>query len=139
MSGRTIAQEPDRIETADQFGVCPYVTAQQVLAGKWTILILHHLSCHTMRFGELSRALPHLTQATLTKQLRQMEENGLVIRRSYNEVPPRVEYSLSPLGESFLPVLDQIERWGNGYIDYLHERGGTTRTNADIARSAARG
>ena len=114
--------DPCEGKPEELFGVCPYVTAQQVLAGKWTILILHHLSGGAMRFGELWRAMPSLTQATLTKQLRQMEANGLVIRRSYNEIPPRVEYSLSPLGEGFRPVLEQIESWGDLYIDYLRTR-----------------
>jgi DNA-binding HxlR family transcriptional regulator len=67
----------------DLFGICPYVTAQKLLTGKWTLLIMHHLSTKSMRFNELHRALPHLTQATLTKQLRMMEENGLIVRARY--------------------------------------------------------
>lgn len=103
------------------FGVCPFVTAQKLLTGKWTILILHFLSDRTMRFNELLRELPNLTQTTLTKQLRMMEENGLVIRTVYNQIPPKVEYSLSDLGRKFEPVLEELEKWGDEYIKYLKQ------------------
>lgn len=103
----------------DLFGICPYVTAQKLLTGKWTLLIMYHLSLKKMRFNELQRSLPHLTQTTLTKQLHMMEANGLIIRTVYNQIPPRVEYSLSELGNNFKPVLDALKIWGNEYIDYL--------------------
>ena len=106
----------------DLFGICPFVTAQKILTGKWTLLILHHLNLKTMRFNELQRALPDLTQATLTKQLRMMEENGLIVRTAYNQIPPKVEYSLSELGKNFSPVLDALEIWGTQYIDFLKKR-----------------
>lgn len=79
----------------------------------------YHLSEKTMRFNELQRALPNLTQSTLTKQLRIMEDNGLINRRVYNQIPPKVEYSLSDLGAQFSPVLDALQIWGKEYIDYL--------------------
>lgn len=107
--------------TQDLFGVCPYTTAQSLLTGKWTLLILYHLSQRTMRFGELLRVLPNLTQSTLTKQLRMMESNGLIIRTTYNQIPPKVEYSLSALGEHFQPVLDVLEVWGGEYVAYLNK------------------
>ncbi len=103
----------------DLFGICPFTTAQKLLTGKWTLLILYHLSIQTMRFNEMQRALPSLTQATLSKQLRMMEENGLVIRTVYNQIPPKVEYSLSKLGHQFMPVLDSLKIWGDQYIDFL--------------------
>jgi len=103
----------------DLFGVCPFVTAQKILTGKWILLIMHHLNIRTMRFNELQRELPNLTQATLTKQLRNMEGNGLIIRTVYNQIPPKVEYSLSELGRRFNPVLNSLETWGEHYIDYL--------------------
>jgi DNA-binding HxlR family transcriptional regulator len=106
----------------DLFGICPYVTAQKLLTGKWTLLILHHLSVKIMRFNELQRALPELTQATLTKQLRMMEENGLITRTVYNQIPPKVEYGLSELGIQFQPVLDALEVWGSQYINFLKEK-----------------
>jgi DNA-binding HxlR family transcriptional regulator len=103
----------------DLFGICPYITTQKLLTGKWTLLILHHLSVKTMRFNELQRALPNLTQSTLTKQLRMLEDNGLIIRTAYNQIPPKVEYSLSKLGNNFKPVLDALQVWGNEYINYI--------------------
>jgi DNA-binding HxlR family transcriptional regulator len=106
----------------DLFGICPFVTAQKLLTGKWTLLILHHLSVKTMRFNELQRSLPDLTQATLTKQLRMLEENGLIIRTAYQQIPPKVEYSLSELGEQFMPVLAALEVWGNEYIGFLKDK-----------------
>lgn len=106
----------------DLFGICPYATAQKILSGKWALLILHHLSIQTMRFNELQRALPDMTQATLSKQLHMMNENGLIIRTVYNQIPPKVEYSLSELGQKFLPVLSALEIWGNDYINYLKKK-----------------
>ncbi|ACL20156.1 transcriptional regulator, HxlR family [Desulfitobacterium hafniense DCB-2] len=106
----------------DLYGICPYVTAQKLLTGKWTLLIMYHLSLKTMRFNELQRALPSLTQATLTKQLRMMSDNGLIIRTVYDQIPPKVEYSLSDLGERFQPVLNAIQEWGTEYIDFLKSK-----------------
>lgn len=106
-------------EKFDLFGICPFVTAQKLLTGKWTLLIMHHLNTRTMRFNELQRVLPDLTQTTLTKQLRLLEKNGLIIRHVYNQIPPKVEYSLSELGKQFDPVLKSLEIWGNKYIEFL--------------------
>ncbi|WP_085832346.1 winged helix-turn-helix transcriptional regulator [Clostridium merdae] len=106
----------------DLFGICPYVTVQKLLTGKWTILILYQLSMKTMRFNELQRALPRLTQATLTKQLHMMQENGLIERTVYNQIPPKVEYSLSQLGRDFQPVLDAVGVWGVKYIACMDEK-----------------
>ena len=107
----------------DLFGVCPYVTAQKLLTGKWTLLILYHLSRQPLRFNELQKSLPHLTQATLTKQLRMMEGNGLITRTVYSQIPPKVEYALSPLGSHFQPVLDALEKWGKEYIGCMNQKG----------------
>ncbi len=106
----------------DLFGICPYVTVQKMLTGKWTILILYQLSMKTMRFNELQRALPRLTQATLTKQLHMMQDNGLIERTVYNQIPPKVEYSLSQLGRNFQPVLDAVGAWGEEYIACIKEK-----------------
>ena len=103
----------------DLFGICPFVTAQKIIGGKWMFLILYFLMTGTLRFNELQRRLPTLTQTTLTKQLRMMEENGLVIRTVYSQIPPKVEYSLTELGKQFSPVLDALETWGDLYISYL--------------------
>lgn len=103
----------------DLFGKCPFVTTQNIFSGKWALLIIHYLSGETLRFGELQRKMPGVTQATLTKQLRILENFGLINRHVYPEVPPKVEYSLSEIGEKFLPVLKQFEVFGNQYIEYM--------------------
>lgn len=103
------------------FGVCPYVTTQEVLSGKWAILILHHLSGGPMRFNQLQKEMG-ITQATLAAQLKNLEHEGIISRTAYPEVPPRVEYALTEIGERFQPVLDSIEVWGTQYIDFLKRR-----------------
>lgn len=106
----------------DLFGKCPYATAQRLIQGKWTILILHHLSNGAVRFNELQRRMPKMTHATLAAQLKQLEAEGIIIRTEYPQVPPKVEYSLSEIGKKFLPVLDSIKVWGLAYIDYLQQQ-----------------
>lgn len=83
-----------------------------VVQGKWTMVVLSFIRQGTIRFGELSRKLPMVSQANLTKALRTLESFGLIHREVYREVPPRVEYSLTELGEKFLPVLDALEDSG---------------------------
>ena len=110
------------METQNElFGKCPYATMQKVLSGKWTLIILYHLSSGTLRFNELNKLVPDLTQTTLTKQLRQLELYGLVMRKVYPQIPPKVEYSLNAIGEDFKIVLDSLHRWGDKYIEYLRE------------------
>lgn len=104
----------------DLFGFCPYVTAQKVLTGKWSIYILYLLSEGPIRFNELQRRMPEeMTHTTLSRQLKALEEEGLIIRTEYCQVPPRVEYRLSEIGEKFSRVLGELEIWGNEYIQYL--------------------
>lgn len=103
----------------DLFGVCPFATAQRLIQGKWAILILHHLSDGTKRFNELQRKMPKMTHATLSAQLKQLEREGLIIRTEYPQIPPKVEYSLSEIGEKFAPVLESIRTWGLEYIRYM--------------------
>lgn len=105
--------------TKDLFGICPFVTSQKILQGKWAILVLHELSQGTRRFNELERGL-QITHATLSSQLKSLEREGIVRRTVYPEVPPRVEYSLTDIGRKFVPVLESIRAWGTDYIDYLH-------------------
>lgn len=105
------------------FGRCPYVTAQKVLSGKWSIYILHLLTESPLRFNELQRRMPEkMTHTTLSRQLKKLEEEGLIIRTEYQQIPPKVEYSLSPIGWKFQKVLDVMQVWGNEYISYLHEK-----------------
>lgn len=94
---------------------CRITSAQRVLSGKWTLMIIYFLNEETLRFGELSRQLPNVTQANLTKQLRSLEEQGIVHREVYKEVPPKVEYSLTPIGKKFVRVLDALETWSIEY------------------------
>lgn len=102
----------------DLIGKCPFVTSQIVLQGKWSILILHYLSDGPIRFNELLRKLDNMTHTTLSKQLKQLEDYGLLVRKEYPQVPPKVEYSLSDIGNEFLPVLDSVQKWGVKYIEY---------------------
>ena len=104
------------------FGICPLMTAQKVLSEKWALIILWLLSEKTMRFNELQRWLSDITQATLAKQLRTMEDNGLVIRTVYSQIPPKVEYSLSELGKEFVLVLEKLEGFGYKYIEHLENK-----------------
>lgn len=107
----------------DAYGRCPYATSQAALSGKYTMLIMHLLEDGPMRFNGLMRRLPQMTHATLSRQLKRMEADGLVVRTEYAQVPPKVEYSLSEMGERFRPVLDELRRWGMDYIAYLKDAG----------------
>ncbi|WP_378956158.1 winged helix-turn-helix transcriptional regulator [Pelosinus sp. sgz500959] len=98
---------------------CPMSTVQKMIGGKWTLLILYHLSLGTLRFGELNRMTPDVTESTLTKELRNLESYQLINRKVYAEVPPKVEYSLTEIGMKFLPVLEEIFQWGNEYKQYI--------------------
>lgn len=106
--------------TPDVYEKCPYVTTQRVLQGKWAIVILYHLSTGKKRFSRLERLMPDVTRTVLTRQLRQLEQDKLVERRVFAEVPPHVEYSLSGLGLKFQKVLDEIEAFGLDYIKALN-------------------
>lgn len=94
---------------------CPVETTLMLIGDKWKVLILRDLMPGTKRFGELKKSIGGVSQKVLTAQLRAMEESGLVIRTVYPEVPPRVEYSLTELGQSLKPVLDSMWDWGEGY------------------------
>jgi DNA-binding HxlR family transcriptional regulator len=101
------------------YGKCPFATTQKALQGKWAIVVLYQLSTGTKRFNELEKLMPEVTRAVLTRQLRQLEKDRLIVRKVYAEVPPRVEYRLSPLGDKFKRVLDEIEVFGLDYINAL--------------------
>ena len=101
--------------TKTKLPACPVETTLTLISDKWKVLILRDLMTGTKRFGELKKSIGNVTQKVLTSQLRQMEESGLLTRRVYAEVPPRVEYTLTPLGRSLKPVLDAMGAWGNEY------------------------
>jgi DNA-binding HxlR family transcriptional regulator len=100
------------VEAADQGYRCAVEATMDVIGGKWKSVIIYHLLTGTKRFGELRRLLPDITQRMLTLHLRALEQDGIVHRQVYPEVPPRVEYSLTSFGETLLPVLRIIEAWG---------------------------
>ena len=91
---------------------CPAESTLEVIGGRWKILILYQLDGGPKRFSELKRSLPDVTQKMLTQQLRQMEAEGLVRRKVYPQVPPKVEYSLTPRGQSLRPIVDAMCKWG---------------------------
>ncbi|WP_310327126.1 winged helix-turn-helix transcriptional regulator [Priestia megaterium] len=96
--------------------VCPVTQTQDIIAGKGKIIILWHLSTKIRRFNELQRLLPNISKGILTRQLRELEEDQMVHREVYKEVPPKVEYSLTPLGKSFLPILHSMGEWSKKYL-----------------------
>ena len=103
----------------ERFGKCPYATAQTLISGKWAVLILLYLEDGPIRFNELLRKMPRMTHATLSVQLKSLEEYGLIRRVQYEAIPPHVEYSLTKLGQKFHPVVAAMEAWGNEYIAHM--------------------
>ena len=101
---------------------CPVETAMLLISNKWKIFVLNELLSGTKRFNELLRAIPSISQKVLTQNLRSMEEDGLVTRQVFAEVPPRVEYTLSELGDSLTPVIDALSAWGTRYREYAESR-----------------
>ena len=111
------------MEKKNLFGKCPYVTAQKVLTGKWSMYIMYMLSDGPVRFNALQRQMPEeMTHTTLSRQLKTLESEGLIVRWEFQQIPPRVEYSLSEIGEKFKHVLAELEVWGNEYIQYMNEQ-----------------
>jgi DNA-binding HxlR family transcriptional regulator len=94
---------------------CAIEVAMEVLGGRWKLAILKQLLAGTQRFGQLQRAMPSITQRMLTRQLRELEVDGLVARRVYQQVPPKVEYSLTPVGSSLKKIADLLDEWGHWY------------------------
>ena len=103
------------METGNSLPACPVETTLMLIGDKWKVLILRDLMPGTRRFGELKKSIGCVSQKVLTAQLRDMEAMGLVSRKVYAEVPPRVEYSLTDLGKSLKPILDAMWVWGEGY------------------------
>ena len=94
---------------------CPVATTVQLIGNKWKLMILRNLRMRPWRFNKLQKSLEGISQKVLTDSLRSMEEDGIITRTVYPEVPPRVEYALSALGESMRPIMDAMEVWGNNY------------------------
>ena len=99
------------------FGVCPYVTALEIINGRWKMLIIKYINEGITHFGQLKRKLPGITQSMLTNQLRSLEKDGVITRTVYSEVPPHVEYSLTEIGRQLEPIIQNIGTWGKTYLN----------------------
>lgn len=111
----------ENISTAEKLPACPVETTLTLISDKWKVLILRDLLPGIKRFGELKKSIGHVSQKVLTAQLRQMEQSGLVNRKVYAEVPPKVEYSLTDVGYSLKPILDAMWTWGEEYQKKMEE------------------
>lgn len=107
--------------TVKELPACPVETTLTLIGDKWKVLILRDLLPGTKRFGELKKSIGGVSQKVLTAQLRDMEKNGLVNRKVYAEVPPKVEYSLTDLGHSLKPILDALWNWGEEYKAFINK------------------
>ena len=109
----------DAMIDVDTLPACPVETTLTLISDKWKILIVRDLLTGTKRFSELRRSIGHISQKALTSNLRQMEADGLVHRKVYPEVPPRVEYTLTDRGRSLEPVIDAMRVWGEAHMAEL--------------------
>ena len=105
--------------TKEEMPACPVATTVQLIGSKWKLLILRNLMARPWRFNELRKDLDGVSQKVLTDSLRAMESDGIITRTVYPEVPPRVEYALSSLGETMRPILDAMEKWGREYKEKM--------------------
>lgn len=105
--------------TKEELPICPVATTVQIIGSKWKLLILRNLMQRPWRFNELRKDLDGISQKVLTDSLRSLESDGIVTRMVYPEVPPRVEYSLSELGETIRPILDAMAVWGTSYKEQI--------------------
>lgn len=101
---------------------CPVEAALELIGGKWKGIILYHLLEKTLRFNELRRLMPDITQRMLTKQLRELEGNGIVFRKVYAQVPPKVEYSMTEYGNTLAPVIHALKVWGTEHLRIVSEQ-----------------
>lgn len=121
-----------RHKSYDRHPGCPVEACLEVVGGKWKGVILHYLLGGMKRFGELRRLLPEVTQRMLTTQLRELEAHGVIERKVYAEVPPRVEYSLTEFGRTLEPLLGMMKVWGEGFLVR------TSRTASGASKSSTR-
>ena len=109
------------MKTKDELPDCPVATTVSLIGSKWKLLIMRNLLLRPWRFNELQKSLDGISQKVLTDSLRSMEADGIITRTVYPEVPPRVEYALSELGESMRPIIKSMEAWGNNYKQGLEK------------------
>ena len=101
---------------------CKFETALEILVGKWKpVILLRLFTIGTMRFSELQKAIPDITKKMLTKQLRELEYHDIIHREVYQQVPPKVEYSITPYGYRLTPLLKAMNDWGEAHIEHLNE------------------
>jgi len=105
--------------TKEELPACPVATTVGLIGNKWKLLILRNLLAEPHRFGELRKTIPGISQKVLTDNLRSLEEDGIIVRTIFAEVPPRVEYKLSELGDTMRPIISAMEKWG---LDYQQDR-----------------
>lgn len=105
--------------TKEELPACPVATIVQLIGNKWKLLIIRNLLAGTQRFNEMRRTIPGISQKVLTDNLRSLEEDGLITREIFAEVPPRVEYALSELGWTLKPVFDSMQAWGESYQEIV--------------------
>lgn len=110
-------KKPMKNKTGESEKKCPVEVALDIIDGKWKLRILYFLQDKTLRYNEIQEKIPAITQKVLTTQLHQLEKDGIVTRRAYAEIPPRVEYSLTPIGEKLINVYKALNTWALEYID----------------------
>lgn len=103
------------MKSKEELPVCPVATTVQLIGNKWKLLIIRNLLVRPWRFNELQKSLDGISQKVLTDNLRSLETDGIITRTVFPEVPPRVEYALSELGESMRPILNSMQEWGQNY------------------------
>lgn len=109
--------------TKEEMPACPVATTVALIGSKWKLLIIRNLRVRPWRFNELKNDLVGISQKVLTDSLRSLEYDGIITRTVYPEVPPRVEYALSELGDSMRPIMDALEAWGLGYQELIRNQG----------------
>ena len=109
-------------KSQDNHQTCPITISVNIIGGKWKIPILYTLREETLRFSEIQKVLNKVTQKMLTQQLRELERDGLISRKVYAQVPPKVEYSITPMGRKLEPILDSLCNWGKEYKEYINSK-----------------
>ncbi|WP_104372127.1 winged helix-turn-helix transcriptional regulator [Desulfocucumis palustris] len=109
-------------EKCVKYDICPMIMVQKIISGKWKILILWYLSYKTLRFNDIKKRLPYVTQKMLTQQLRSLEEDNLIFRKVYPVVPPKVEYGLTEVGKKIIPILEMMHGFGAEYLEQVYDK-----------------
>ena len=111
---------------------CPFTRAIGTIGNKWKPIIINVIGTHTIRFGQLAAIIPHISRKVLTEQLKELEEDGLLERSVYKELPPRVEYKLSEKGLAFLPILENIKEWNSKFETVPTSKGADYKYGTNI-------